>query len=436
MARNKNIHMYDVNSVFAEFDKYLENSDYEQLVKLIEDKNFNDDYIQLTKKFKEKFNIDNFDIDENTNNHDEFAKIVKEKLFNEFLIDNKISNVYSDRLYSSYNSETDFVPNEIEDFKTRRHKPKTRFFVKKILTPLAITLGVAAGTVGAVALAGLTAGSSLGFIPIFTSLGKTAQVITSVALTAGAVATPVVIGAKNKLIKAHYNHKYETAKENFKRLYLEQTALNDLPIVDLMNRITETNHKIADSKNPIAKLFMRMKNKNRLKHLSRTTKDLMEMYAYTETTENILPTAKVNKLNTLHDILNTVDKFVENDVYETKNYAMLTAKNSKDNRVKPTVVENMDIYADLQMTLKRDCVDAPESDKPKKHSKLTVNHLRDQHIEARNILSDGKTFIQKLISKWSIKQVPQKDEYNNPVLDKSGNAVLKPEVVKVIEEKN
>ena len=431
MARNKNIHMYDVYSVFSEFDKYLENSDFKKLIDLTNAKNFNDEYIQLTKKFKEKFNIDNFDIDENSNNHNEFAKIVKEKLFNEFLLDNSISNVYSEQLYAGYNSEAEFVPNEIEDFKTRRHKPKTRLLVKKILTPLAITLGVAAGVVGAVALAGLTAGSSLGFIPVFASLGKTAQVITGVALTAGAVATPVVIGVKNKIVKAHYNHKYETANENFKRLYLEQTSLKDLPIVDLMHRITETNHKIADSKNPISKLFMRMKNKNRLKHLSRTTKDLMEMYAYTETTENILPTAKVNKLNALHDILNTVDEFVKNDVRETKNYAMLTAKNSKDNKVKPTVVENMDIYADLQITLKRDCIDAPESEKPKKHSKLTVNHLRDQHIEARNILSDGKTFIQKLISKWKIEQVEQKDEHNNPVLDKSGKPVIKHEAVKV-----
>lgn len=427
MARNKNIHLYNIDSVFSEFDKYLKDSKFNKFVELSESENLNDEYIELTKKFRDKFNIDEF-----TNNRDEFVKIVKEKLFNEFLENNKISTVYGEQLYSVYNNESEFDFSEaINEFKTRRHKPKTRLLVKKILTPLAITLGVAAGTIGAVALAGLTAGSSLGFIPIFTSLGKTAQVITSVALTAGAIATPVVIGVKNKIVKAHYNHKYETANENFKRLYLEQTSLKDLPIADLMNKITETNHKIADSKNPISKFFMRMKNKNRLKHLSKTTQDLMNMYLFHEKCTDIPPEQKVNKLNCLHDILNSVDEFVQNDVQETKHCAIITAKSTKDHKIKPITVENMDIYADLQMTLRRDSADVPEREKPKKHSKFTVNHLRDQHIEARNILSDGKTFIQKLISKWKIEQVEQQDEHNNPVLDDSGNTVLKPKAVKV-----
>lgn len=426
MARNKNIHMYDVNSVFAEFDKYLEDSEFKQLLELSQSNNFNDEYIELVKKFSDKFSIE-----EHTSKSEDFVKIVKEKLFNEFLINNKISTVYSDALYAGYNKEDEFAPIEIEDFKTRRHKPKTRFFLKKILAPLAITAGIVGGVVGAVALAGLTAGASIGFIPVFSSLANTATAVASVGLTAGILATPLVIGIKNKIVKSHYTHKYETANENFKRLYLEQTTLENLPIADLMNHIKETNHKIADSKNPISKFFMRMKNKNRLRHLSKTTKDLMSMYSYTEHSEELLPTTKVGKLNALHDILDSVDKFVQNDVREAKNFAMLSAKTKKDDSIKPITLDNIDIYADLQMTLRRDSVDVPEQEKPKKHSKFTVNHLRDQHIESQNILTEEQTFIQKLISKWKLEQVEQKNENNEPLIGNDGQVVVKPVAVKV-----
>ena len=55
----------------------------------------------------------------------------------------------NDRICVLENGADDFIsePVNIEEFKTRRHKPKTRFLVKKILVPLAVTLGVAAGTV-------------------------------------------------------------------------------------------------------------------------------------------------------------------------------------------------------------------------------------------------------------------------------------------------
>ena len=96
MARNKNIHLYDINSVFTEFDKYLEDSKFNRMVELSNSETLNDDYMNLVAQFRDKFSID-----ELTTEREDFIKIVKEKYA---LIYNKQKNANSssDKLFDTF----------------------------------------------------------------------------------------------------------------------------------------------------------------------------------------------------------------------------------------------------------------------------------------------------------------------------------------------
>ena len=184
-----------------------------------------------------------------------------------------LSRDESEELYNKYLRDS--------KHKMKKMHPKTAFAAKKIGIPTLITTAVCAVVGGAIAASGLVAGA----LPFLTdSLFLNITSLATLGAFAGAIITPIVIVAKNAIVRSYYARKYGTKTNNLSIVLnsgIENVAdienLN-LPINELFKKFIKTQEKIEKkkhSKNPFSRLanFFREKtNRNRLHEIMNVLK--------------------------------------------------------------------------------------------------------------------------------------------------------------------
>ena len=184
-----------------------------------------------------------------------------------------LSRDESEELYNKYLRDS--------KHKMKKMHPKTAFAAKKIGIPTLITTAVCAVVGGAIAASGLVAGA----LPFLTdSLFLNITSLATLGAFAGAIITPIVIVAKNAIVRSYYARKYGTKTNNLSIVLnsgIENVAdienLN-LPINELFKKFKKTQEKIEKkkhSKNPFSRLanFFREKtNRNRLHEIMNVLK--------------------------------------------------------------------------------------------------------------------------------------------------------------------
>ena len=184
-----------------------------------------------------------------------------------------LSRDESEELYNKYLRDS--------KHKMKKMHPKTAFAAKKIGIPTLITTAVCAVVGGAIAASGLVAGA----LPFLTdSLFLNITSLATLGAFAGAIITPIVIVAKNAIVRSYYARKYGTKTNNLSIVLnsgIENVAdienLN-LPINELFKKFKKTKEKIEKkkhSKNPFSRLanFFREKtNRNRLHEIMNVLK--------------------------------------------------------------------------------------------------------------------------------------------------------------------
>ena len=184
-----------------------------------------------------------------------------------------LSRDESEELYNKYLRDS--------KHKMKKMHPKTAFAAKKIGIPTLITTAVCAVVGGAIAASGLVAGA----LPFLTdSLFLNITSLATLGAFAGAIITPIVIIAKNAIVRSYYARKYGTKTNNLSIVLnsgIENVAdienLN-LPINELFKKFKKTQEKIEKkkhSKNPFSRLanFFREKtNRNRLHEIMNVLK--------------------------------------------------------------------------------------------------------------------------------------------------------------------
>lgn len=184
--------------------------------------------------------------------------------------------------------------------KTEKSHPKWRWFVKKVLTPVAIgvLIGVAAG------LGFGLASVAIGTVPFVSeSIGFTLQAYTSLGAILAGIAAPVVINVKDKIVTAHHKRKLN-GKETFEMLMenledgreLTLEDINNLPAKKFLDEFLSLDAKLIDaktnsnSKNPIL-WAKRFGDRNRLHAIYDFEKELTNQI---KQGESLLALAKEN----------------------------------------------------------------------------------------------------------------------------------------------
>ena len=150
-----------------------------------------------------------------------------------------LSRDESEELYNKYLRDS--------KHKMKKMHPKTAFAAKKIGIPTLITTAVCAVVGGAIAASGLVAGA----LPFLTdSLFLNITSLATLGAFAGAIITPIVIVAKNAIVRSYYARKYGTKTNNLSIVLnsgIENVAdienLN-LPINELFKKFKKTQEKI------------------------------------------------------------------------------------------------------------------------------------------------------------------------------------------------
>ncbi len=309
--------------------------------------------------------------------------------FVEYLQDNKLSTVHAEEIYNAFYNSADLkmTKNSIKIRKgENKFQPIRDQAIKKGLIPTAVTSAGIGGVVSTIVSSGLPAGSKLlGIIPVMSSQALTTAVSATIGIGAGLVLTPVVFYAKGKLTKAHYKFWYKNAESNLNE-YENETAIEDLPITKLMLKIEKTKHKILELNNGnwftkalkfIPKHILNAVNRNRLHHVEAYTQDLFRIYANRQKSEQ--------DVSKIHDLIETVETFVDSDSFESKLNAMLTCK-EKGKHTHRSTIENIDIYANLKITL------SAIAKQNEKSAKATKKNLTHKKAVATDVLNNGAGF--------------------------------------------
>ncbi len=340
--------------------------------------------------------------------------------FKAFLKKNKLSTAHAEEIYDFKTGKTKSLP--VENFKMRKSHPKRDAFLKKVFVPTAVTSGGIGALVTSIAASGLPGGAKvLGMIPVSATPGLTLMSSAVVGFAAGVVLTPAIILAKNALVKAYYNATYHSAGKNLND-YTNGTRIEDLHLVNLVEKVEATSHKIFEMKQagPVGRFFnfiprhiLNTINRNRIHHIEKCTKELYAMYqqnvsgiATAEAVENTELATTLTKTNSkIFGILKRIDSFVSSNVEESKVSGLLSCKASGAH-THSTMIENIDIFANLKIHM-----DAIAESRPTAEARTQTKNLRTKHNVAERILNGDRIIARMISSKsWLIGRVKTQDD--------------------------
>ena len=108
---------------------------------------------------------------------------------------------------------------------------------------------------------------------------------------------------------------------------------------------------------------------------------------------------KNEKLKPIYELLQHVESFINNDIEESKIYAMLTCKDSKKHSHLSTI-ENIDIFANLKIYIDSITDSLPKDKKIKaKEAKISSRNLRRKHEVASSFLKGGR-LIERMVAEY------------------------------------
>lgn len=255
---------------------------------------------------------------------------------------------------------------EVGDITVPKTKRKTLWAAKKIGIPTAITAGVCGVISGIIAASGAVVGA----LPFLTdSILLNVATMATGGVLFGAVLTPLVIVAKNAIVRTYFKNKYGRNSNSLKELLSKDNIrtkedLKDLnlDIIKLMDLIKNTEDKLIQYKtekvNPFKKAwrtvksyFMRKNNRNRMH----------ELVAFTKVLESKADSAETKTEYDKYKLLYSyIDEFWGNNI--VNNYSEARNKN----KTKKAKVQNLDIIAKADL-----------SKKEKKHKSLLISKAKN-----------------------------------------------------------
>ena len=311
--------------------------------------------------------------------------------FTSFLTENNLSTVHAEELFNHLTKSEKLAKISENEFTMRKMHPTRDYVIKKVVVPTAITSVAIGATIGAIAGTGLVGGSEiLGFIPVSGTPGLTEMATTVTGAVAGLVATPIVIKTKNLITKAYYRLKSQSAAKNVED-YNDGTDIANIRASKLMAKIEETQHAILSSNGPF-NLIRKIINRNRIHQIVDYTIDLYKIYHEIESDQSVDAKLKAETLKPIYEMLTNVEEFITNDIAEEITYSLLTCKEDKKDHHHTYMIENVDIYARLKITLDKIArVNAEHSmDEQLQNAKNTTKDLVQKKQEAYKLISGEK----------------------------------------------
>ncbi len=333
-----------------------------------------------------------------------------------FLEEQGFSSEDAEKLFR-YSSDSNFSMSK-KEYKQRKENNKRDQVIKKGLIPTAVTCGGIGAVVLAIKNSGLNAITSFGEIfPVMGSEIATIGANATLGAVAGLIATPVVFWAKSKLTKLHYKLWYKNAKTNLKD-YEAGTAIEDLHITKLMEKIEKTTHTVLAFNQGnwftrkfkfIPKHILNAINRNRVHHLEAYTQDLCKIYQTKD--------KKNQNTNNVEQLLNSVKEFIDKTTFEIQLNTMLY-RQDKSHKRNP-LFELIDIYETL--LLKTNAVSEGQNFK-----KLPRKTLDSKKAVGSEILNHG--FNISLLNKTRERDAERKAEtINNTTPNTSTDVVVTPD---------
>lgn len=311
--------------------------------------------------------------------------------FISFLESKNLSTAHAEEMFNHMTKGENLSTISKDEFSMRKMHPKRDYFIKKVVVPTAITSAAVGASIGAILSSGLVGGSTvLGFIPVSGTPGLTEMATTMTGAAIGLAATPTIIKTKNLITKAYYRNKSQSAAKNIED-YNDGTDIANIRASKLMNKIQETQNAILSSNNPV-NLVRRIINRNRLHQIVDYTIDLYKIYQEVESDKSVDTKLKAETLKPIYEMLTNVENFILNDISEEIVYSMLHCKEKKDHSHK-YMIENVDIYARLKITLDRiSRVNAEQNDMAQqlKNAKKTTKNIEQKREEAYKLIYDKK----------------------------------------------
>ena len=303
------------------------------------------------------------------------------------------------------------------EFKLRKQHPKRDKFLKKFLLPTALTAGGVGLGCGAVASAIATGGSQWLWIQ-FTSNAAVNFLQAALPGTAiGAAAAVTTITLKDAFTKLHYNRKYGNANKILKD---PESAQLDV----LLEKIENTKDDILDLRTGRKNIFSRLGrainrtaknvvNRNRIHHVESITEKLVEKFNDIMNNKEISVEVKLEKLTPIYNVLTKINNFYAKDIKKSKIFAMLNCKETSKNHSHKETIENLDIYAKLNMYLEKieNLENVSKHNKKKVHKQVKADLVK-QNVVAEKLLNGEQ--VTGLVAKRYLELVKASDRNQTP----------------------
>ena len=338
--------------------------------------------------------------------------------FKKFLTDNNFSTVHAEELFELYkNPNYKLHTISKNEFKLRKQHPKRDKFLKKFVLPTAVTAGGVGLGCGAIASTIATGGSSWWFIQFTSSASVNFLQAALPGAAFGALAAVTTIKLKDAFTKLHYNRKYGNANKILKDA--ESTQLDEL-----LEKIENTKDDILDLRTGRKNVFSRfgraikrtaknIVNRNRIHHIESVTEQLVEKFNNILNNKEISMEVKLEKLTPIYEVLTKINNFYAKDIKKSKIFAMLNCKETDKNHSHKETIENLDIYAKLNMYLEKiNNLENVSSTAKKKAHKQAKADLVKQNVVAEKLLNGEQ--VTGLVAKRYLELVKASDKNQTP----------------------
>jgi len=339
--------------------------------------------------------------------------------FKKFLKDNSFSTVHAEELFELYKNPNHKLSSLTKnEFKLRKQHPKRDRFLKKFLLPTTLTAGGVGLGCGAVASAIATGGSQWLWIQFTSNAAVNFLQAALPGATIGAAAAITTITLKDFFTKLYYKNTYGDVN---KILNNPESA----KLEELLEKIENTKDDILDlrtgNKNifsrfgrAVNRTFKNIVNRNRVHHIEAITEQLVEKFNNIINNQEISTEVKLEKLTPIYDILTKINNFYAKDIKKSKIFAMLNCKETNKNHTHKETIENLDIYAKLNMYLEdvTKLQNASKLDKKKVHKEVKEDLTKQNAVAERLLNGESVT---GLVAKRYLELVKASDKNQTPV---------------------
>lgn len=338
-----------------------------------------------------------------------------ETKFSTFLSNSGLPVTHAADIYAVYEDPTAALTMDKEDVKTRHNHPKLEFLLKYFGVPIAL-VGILVGIItGVVASSGLIAGASFGFLPVFSNAMMNFAVHGSIWGLIGASTAGAVIGAGIGFTRLHYHRVYKSAQKNID-LYKYGTEIENLPITELMNKISKTHNTVAKLNEGkwytkifsfLPKHFLNAINELRVAHLAKYAIGLRREFALIDSKTDSA-SVRANQIKPIYALIENIDEFVQTFGKKSTAYAMLTCDDTAPHSHKG-VLEYFSIFAETKEVL--DKLELITNEETEKSKTATARSSSRKDIERRKgIASDlangSDRLFSKLLARWNTEYKP------------------------------